>query len=635
MAVPVTGNFDMFGTGSNTCIAGAMHNTGDTITGVTTFNALISASTAGKFDYTYAGAIQFPDLDISSSNQFRGYPVDPAVCRFVWVDDTVDSSRYGLRYKLASNQIIDAKFNTMFGTPYGYGGNTGVIYSVCSSLSPSTWDSQTNTLVNLGGLVVDFPDGGDCYITTDCVWTAPPTPTPTVTPTITTTPTPTVTPTIVSWVAERNDGQAVDYVGLQQGYTASDEVLIDDNSGICWTLGTESTIAPNYSIISSCITPTPTPTPTFTPTPTITTFAATCYQLLEEGSSAVTVTLRTATGVTKNITLQPGVLTYYCVTAEPTSSSPTFTATSMGTTCTSDASCNTTPTPTPTVTPTVTPTITPTPTVSPTYTPTVTPTPTTTIAARPCYASAPVEYIRLINISSIGIGFALELTSAGGTLNGTCWEVIDNNYTGTETPIDANVVQVHYSGCSSCTPPPVTPTPTPTATPTPTPTVTPTVVTTPTPTPTPTPTLQSYIVENSDGSQYEYISISSGYTTNDIVAITGYGLECWTIGGASLIAPTVTVSGPCTTPTPTFTPTPTPVTCVSTLVSNSTTSSTDACNATTGTWYTDTGTLSNATRISKASDCSTYPTARYFAEGSDWRYWNGSSFTTSGNCDAY
>ena len=543
MAVPVSGNFDMFGTGSTTSIAGAMHDTGDNVTGITTFNALISASNPAKFDFNYAGEIQFPDLDVSSSYQFRGYPVAPAICRAVWVDDTVDSSRYGLRYRLASKQLKDTLFNSLFGTAYTYGGNSGVVYNVCSTLVPSTWDSSNNTLVNLGSLVVNFVDGGDCYVNTDCVWTIPPTPTPTTaptlspTPTITNTPTPTPTPNYVSWLSERNDGGAYSYIGVAQGYSANSEVLVNDGSGQCWTLGSLSTVAPVYTIISLCPTATPTPLPaTSTPVPTATPTAApcTCYTLLEEGSQASVATITECGGATKNITLQPGVIQKVCLQNDPINPSGTFSYSNDGIPCTSTLGCNATATPT---------------------------------AA------------------------------------------------------------------------PATATPLPTATPTPLP-ATSTPVPTAVPTATPTPSPQSYVIENSDGSQYEYIALNTGFTTNDLITVVGYGTECWTVGGQTTTAPTVVVNGACVvaTATPTPSPTPTP-SCVqlTNFIGYSNIDSTSACNDTPVRRRADNADFSSATILYANVDCSTLATAGYYADPTTaiWRYWNGSSFTTSGICDSY
>src|SRR6056300_75702 len=81
MAVPITGNFEMFGTGSvavpnNTTIAGAIKEGGDNVDNLTTFTQLIAASNAEFYDPTYAGTINTTS-DISASLQFRNYPLTP------------------------------------------------------------------------------------------------------------------------------------------------------------------------------------------------------------------------------------------------------------------------------------------------------------------------------------------------------------------------------------------------------------------------------------------------------------------------------------------------------------------------------------------------------------------------------
>lgn len=77
MGVPSTGSFNMFGTGSNTSIAGAISSSGGSVGGLTSFTELINASTADYFDPLYAGTITTPSSHVSSSLQFRKYPTIP------------------------------------------------------------------------------------------------------------------------------------------------------------------------------------------------------------------------------------------------------------------------------------------------------------------------------------------------------------------------------------------------------------------------------------------------------------------------------------------------------------------------------------------------------------------------------
>jgi hypothetical protein len=77
MTIPTSGNFDMFGTGSTTTIAGAIQQHGGIVAGVTDFESLRNLTTASFFDSTYAGNITDVTTDISASEQFRNYPQTP------------------------------------------------------------------------------------------------------------------------------------------------------------------------------------------------------------------------------------------------------------------------------------------------------------------------------------------------------------------------------------------------------------------------------------------------------------------------------------------------------------------------------------------------------------------------------
>ena len=629
MAVPTSGNFEMFGTGSNTTIAGAMHDTGDAVSGIDNFNDLKAQANAGKFNYTYAGAIQFPDLDISSSLQYRGYPVDPANCRFIWVDDTVNSSRYGLRYRLPSTQIIDITFGSLFGTPYIYGGDSGVVYSVCSTLAPSTWDSQTNTLVDLGSLVVDLGSGGSCYVDTECDW-IPPSPTPTGTPTQTptntptqtptNTPTPTVTPTpspvrYYYQLASCADGPSNSIYVYRDGLPIigpGDSYNYFSNCYEYYDVAVNGTI--DVDGLTTCICPTPTQTPTNTPTNT----------------------------------------------------------------------------PTPTGTPTQTPTVTPTNTPTPTFTagPTPTPTPTTTCfelslgynvsdGYLACGATPTTYYANNSNLSTATVLY----TSNNCTTLAAVGYYADNfgfRYWNGST-------LATYTSCIPPTPTPTgtptqTPTVTPTSTPPSTPPVTPTPTSTfipapsatPTGTPTPTPTTPDpynyYTVRGCPGSFYEnqdmrvrtlstFTDVSGNPSTSSTIYHNGGSFYAYTtIDYATWLVnadlPSITYSGivdlgcPAPTPTPTstppVTPTPTPSSTppcgtVQTLGDGAT--SNDACNdftAGTGTVRYLDGPFPFASIIYGNPDCTGLASAGYYSDGDAWRYWNGTIFTgLNGLCPTY
>jgi hypothetical protein len=87
----------------------------------------------------------------------------------------------------------------------------------------------------------------------------------------TTTTTTTTAPPPQSWFSERSD-EVTGYIAIAQGYDTNDEVLVNDGSGLCWTIGELSVTTPQYSITGAC------PPPTTTTTTTTTT-AAVCNEV--------------------------------------------------------------------------------------------------------------------------------------------------------------------------------------------------------------------------------------------------------------------------------------------------------------------------------------------------------------------
>ena len=181
-------------------------------------------------------------------------------CYHVWVADTVDVFRYGLSYNFGGN--IQRTFNEMLASPYYYNGRAGAVYSVCSTYSPSTWDSSERVLIISDDIVVIDETSG-CTSEFGCSYSEF-IPNPTATPDR---PAPTATGDnkFMSWLAERNDGEAYDYVGpYSDFYNFNQSVYVDDETGICWTLGQPATTLPTYTIFELCdgdFTPNPTATP--------------------------------------------------------------------------------------------------------------------------------------------------------------------------------------------------------------------------------------------------------------------------------------------------------------------------------------------------------------------------------------
>ena len=106
MGVPTDENtdFDMFGTGSNTTIQGAI-NEGDTnaANGLTKFTQLIGAASANLFDSLFAGVITNTN-QVTKSSQFRGYPVSNS------------SNNSGLSSYFGSGNLIGHYGTTNFAT---------------------------------------------------------------------------------------------------------------------------------------------------------------------------------------------------------------------------------------------------------------------------------------------------------------------------------------------------------------------------------------------------------------------------------------------------------------------------------------------------------------------------------------
>ena len=620
MAVPTSGNFEMFGTGSNTTIAGAMHNTGDNVTGIENFNDLKAAANSGKFNFTYAGEIQFPDLDISASLQFRGYPVDPGNCRAIWVDDTVNQSRYGARFRLPSGQEKNTLYGSLFGSPYTYGGNSGTVYNVCSTLVPSTWDSVTQTIVDLGNLVVDFVDGGSCYVNGECEWIEP---TPTPTPTSTPTPTPV---TYYYQLAHCNNGPSNSIYVFSVGTQITNGEAFS-YFGNCYEyydvdLGQTGTI--NLAGLSTCACPTPTPTPTSTPVPAptstpIPTPVTYYYQLSHctDGPSNSIYVYSVGTQITNGDSFSyfSNCYEYYDVDLGQT-----------GTINLAGLSTCVCATPTPTPTPTSTPV------PAPTSTPTPTPTPT------------PVTYYYQLAHCTDGPSNSIYVYSVGNQItNGdsfsyfsSCYEYYDVDLGQTGT--------INLAGLSTCV------CATPTSTPVPAPTST--------PTPTPIPGCFTYSIQNNDLSQnltFQYKTCEGTWVYDNVVlADSGTPDFCAEEGSVSrqsgtfswvltTEATTCTVTTPTPTPTstpvpaPTSTPTPTSACPTETLGDGPT--SNDACSdftAGTGTVRYLDGPFPFASVIYRNPDCTGNAAAGYYSDGNAWRYWNGSIFTgLNGLCPTY
>jgi hypothetical protein len=102
----------------------------------------------------------------------------PGTCRNVFVENTVDSNRYGARWINPVNGNTQTIFSNLFGVETNIGGNDGVVYSLCASSLSLTWDSNTNTIVTISG-VTELAEGSSCTEDSSCSYAAPTTAAPT------------------------------------------------------------------------------------------------------------------------------------------------------------------------------------------------------------------------------------------------------------------------------------------------------------------------------------------------------------------------------------------------------------------------------------------------------------------------
>lgn len=355
-------------------------------------------------------------------------------------------------------------------------------------------------------------------------------------------------------------------------------------------------------------------------------------------------------------------------------------ATSYGTAqvCVSNLGPTAVPTLVPTATPTSTPlpaTATPTPTLEPTPEPTSTPSPNAwslsgaANSVDACNGSLVPTYFTAPGDTALEVGVVVYVNSSltqaytGAYLSdGTSWF---------STPYgDGEIISI--GSCTATPTPSPTPLP-PTSTPAPTSTPEPTLEPTPAPTSTPSPNgwslsgasnsvdacngslVPTYFTAPGDTSLsvgvvvYINSSLTQAYTgaylsdgTSWYNTPNGDG-EIISIGSCTAtptpsptpLPPTATPLPPTATPQPTAVPTATPIPAVS--LGNASTYN-DACNdyvSSPSNYYTDSNDWANATALYTNISKTTAASAGYYSDGETWRYWDGSSFTLSGDCGIY
>ena len=253
-----------------------------------------------------------------------------------------------------------------------------------------------------------------------------------------------------------------------------------------------------------------------------------------------------------------------------------------------------------------------------------------------CDGGGSTYYVQLTQ-TGYPLNFALRL-NAPGYMDGTyCWYINDTNPS-SSADFSATVLNQYPSGCSDAactapTPAPVAPTPTPAPIPTPA----------PSPTPAPTPSAPTYLYARYlECSGDVLINIRAPFGTNlgsvaNVLDVSGTCYEYQDDGGIENTNDytSYTIYANCTacqgSPSPAPAPVPTPAPAV---VCNSINleyiSNTSFLCANYVTFYINTSDFCTATTLDRQSDCNRSALAGYYNNGSSYRYWNGSAFTS--NC---
>ena len=264
MAVPTSGNFEMFGTGSNTTIAGAIVEGGGNVDGLDTFTLLRAASNPDLFDETYSGVVTNAINHVSASQQYRNYPQR---YYYMFVRECTDGARVtdGVLGDLVVKSLTDITSWSHMLIPR-FPGDTAAYFEVYGTATRVEYDTNAGDYpsVNLD-TIAGVLQKSDCNST--------PTPTPTDTPTPTPTDTNTPTPTPVTYyyqLSHCTDGPSnsiyVYSIGAQ--ITNGDSFSYFSNCYEYYDVDPGQTGTINLAGLSTCVCATPTPTPTNTDTPT-------------------------------------------------------------------------------------------------------------------------------------------------------------------------------------------------------------------------------------------------------------------------------------------------------------------------------------------------------------------------------
>lgn len=202
-------------------------------------------------------------------------------CQFVFVADSVDTTGYGLRYNL--NGEVNTLFGSLLGTSTSYGGESGTVYSVCSSITPQYWEQSTNTTVSYPSGVEFIGAGDACASNNDCEYTGSPS-------TATPTPTPTAEPASVWYQMTNCATSAIAYSQeyYEGQFSINDRVTAPGGFTFVITgVGYADPGTTLYAITSTGLTDCP-PVATATPTPTPTPTPLTAYTVFYDENSELT-----------------------------------------------------------------------------------------------------------------------------------------------------------------------------------------------------------------------------------------------------------------------------------------------------------------------------------------------------------
>ena len=93
-------------------------------------------------------------------------------CHFIFVQEGIITEGFGLSYEL--NGIQNSLFNELMAEPVEINGTRGIVYNICSTRTPSYWDSMNNFVMAYPEGVYALETGGPCQSNFDCLYNSEP-----------------------------------------------------------------------------------------------------------------------------------------------------------------------------------------------------------------------------------------------------------------------------------------------------------------------------------------------------------------------------------------------------------------------------------------------------------------------------